>query len=715
MSMCPTRVCRPRSIALVAVALLHWSSRQSNAAVTTVGAVTPIPPAGGGTSNAQWIVGSGTVNTGTDIWGWSSIDGGTLLQYGTLIVGNNEGFFGQVDVSGDFLAGMNTKLNLSAPGRRHRNPTVQIGNQGTGYLNVSGGSTMTLTSQNAGMAVGLQSTGVGNVTVSDQFTILTAPLTLVVGQAGYGTLSIEDGALVRTQQTSRANFVSIGRDAGGVGNVSVDGLGSLLQCASSLRVGESGLGTLSITHGGMVNVIDGATPLIGPPQPFMSIGTNATGVGSAVVDGNGSRLLVRRDLQIGNSGQGSLKISNGGLVQILDNPAATSTILVGPYGRIDLDGGTLAGSTPDPAAIPATFGTIVNGYLGGSGLVRGTVQVGEDAFLEAHRGDMLRFDGAVSNQGSVTVDGGELQFNKSFTNNAAAGPIPLGRVAVENGGTVRFTEPLTNDGVLSSAIGATNFYGTISNPGTIVVSRDSVASFYGSVTSSGTITVLPGGNALFLADLTFTSAGAGAGDFGGALSGGGAGGEAALILGIDTENPGGASSHVNVSGVATLAGTLELSLEGGFSSLVGQTLNLITANNVVGAFDSVLLPPVPNDLAVDLVYTPTGVAMQITTIAGGIPGDYNEDGIVNAADYTVWRDRLGSPTSLPNDDTPGVGQDDYARWKTHFGETAPLGTGSISTSPPLVPEPTSWFLATVGVSALLSLRAKRRGGPAPRL
>ncbi len=49
-------------------------------------------------------------------------------------------------------------------------------------------------------------------------------------------------------------------------------------------------------------------------------------------------------------------------------------------------------------------------------------------------------------------------------------------------------------------------------------------------------------------------------------------------------------------------------------------------------------------------------------------GDYNENGVVDAADYTVWCDKLGSPDALPNDDTAGVGPDDYDRWITHFGE-----------------------------------------------
>jgi hypothetical protein len=70
-----------------------------------------------------------------------------------------------------------------------------------------------------------------------------------------------------------------------------------------------------------------------------------------------------------------------------------------------------------------------------------------------------------------------------------------------------------------------------------------------------------------------------------------------------------------------------------------------------------------------------------------IPGDYNLNGSVDADDYTVWRDSLGSPTSLPGDDTPGVGPDDYDRWKTQFGQTD--GTGSGAVSKIAVPEPSS--------------------------
>jgi hypothetical protein len=52
-------------------------------------------------------------------------------------------------------------------------------------------------------------------------------------------------------------------------------------------------------------------------------------------------------------------------------------------------------------------------------------------------------------------------------------------------------------------------------------------------------------------------------------------------------------------------------------------------------------------------------------------GDYNNDGTVNAADYTRWRDNLGSTTAnLPNDPTPTiVDQTDFTTWRNNFGQT----------------------------------------------
>ena len=83
-------------------------------------------------------------------------------------------------------------------------------------------------------------------------------------------------------------------------------------------------------------------------------------------------------------------------------------------------------------------------------------------------------------------------------------------------------------------------------------------------------------------------------------------------------------------------------------------------------------------------------------IAGTLPGDYNEDGTVNAADYTVWRDNLGAPAGTLANDVDGgdIGQPQLLTWQSNFGATAAAASTLRHTE---VPEPTSaWLLIFVG-------------------
>jgi glucose/arabinose dehydrogenase len=52
-----------------------------------------------------------------------------------------------------------------------------------------------------------------------------------------------------------------------------------------------------------------------------------------------------------------------------------------------------------------------------------------------------------------------------------------------------------------------------------------------------------------------------------------------------------------------------------------------------------------------------------------LPGDYNNDGVADGADYVMWQKLLGSSTIMRNDVTPGdVGTVDCGVWVNHFGE-----------------------------------------------
>jgi hypothetical protein len=91
-------------------------------------------------------------------------------------------------------------------------------------------------------------------------------------------------------------------------------------------------------------------------------------------------------------------------------------------------------------------------------------------------------------------------------------------------------------------------------------------------------------------------------------------------------------------------------------------------------------------------------------------GDYNNDGKVSAADYTVWRDSVGA-ASLQNRDPDNVGPvdlNDYDSWIDHYGEASGEGSGSAILAGS-VPEPSSLMLACLALVALATrFRARPR-------
>lgn len=86
-------------------------------------------------------------------------------------------------------------------------------------------------------------------------------------------------------------------------------------------------------------------------------------------------------------------------------------------------------------------------------------------------------------------------------------------------------------------------------------------------------------------------------------------------------------------------------------------------------------------------------------------GDYNRDGKVDAADYTVWRDALGGTvTPLTGADGSGdgvVNAADYAVWRSNYGLS--LGLGAV---PQTAPEPAALTMV-IALTSLLGCRGRR--------
>lgn len=102
----------------------------------------------------------------------------------------------------------------------------------------------------------------------------------------------------------------------------------------------------------------------------------------------------------------------------------------------------------------------------------------------------------------------------------------------------------------------------------------------------------------------------------------------------------------------------------------------------------------PDGMVVDNIYL--GIP---ASVAAGIEGDYNFDGLVDAADYTVWRDTFSTGGDLPNDTTPdAVTTDDYDLWSTNY--SVPVACSSH------IPEPGAACLIAI---ASLTTFACHRG------
>jgi hypothetical protein len=113
------------------------------------------------------------------------------------------------------------------------------------------------------------------------------------------------------------------------------------------------------------------------------------------------------------------------------------------------------------------------------------------------------------------------------------------------------------------------------------------------------------------------------------------------------------------------------------------------------------------DIELDLLnafqYTmPAWSVSTLVLISDGLPGDFNRDGSVDAADYVVWRDMQGQTGDVAADANEDniVDAKDYALWQSQFGRTGgPSGSGSGEFA---VPEPSAMIFCTTAAFLFLA-------------
>jgi autotransporter family porin len=244
----------------------------------------------------------------------------------------------------------------------------------------------------------------------------------------------------------------IGLDSGSTGSVTVDGTGSSWINSAQLSVGNSGNGTLGITNGGAVSNTSGY------------IGNNSGSTGSVTVDGTGSRWTNSGALYVGRQGSGTLRITNGGAVSNTSGSIGNNS---GSTGSATVDG---TGSRWTNSA-QLSVGNSGNGTLGITN--GGTVNVNSGTgavFIGYNAGSIGTLNiGAAS--GDTAVAAGTL--NAAYVLFGAG----TGALVFNHTGTdYLFSPSISGAGSIGLFSGSTRFKGDLTNhTGTLTVDGGNLA------------------------------------------------------------------------------------------------------------------------------------------------------------------------------------------------------------------------------------------------
>lgn len=368
---------------------------------------------------------------------------------------------------------------------------LTVGQDATGKLAITGGSTLTLSGLTY-LGGNLESSG--TLTIDGAGSSLSTVNNVYVGYGGNGTLALSNGASLS------GHYLLVGNNPASAGWLTVDGAGSTINLLNDLHVGISGTGTLAVTNGGVIN----SSQLI--------LGTNAGGDGTATVDGAGSQINPFTYIVVGSGGTGTLNITNGGQVSggyfygtsIGDQSGSTGTVTVSGTGS-KLQTGQLTIGNNGTGTLNVSHGGQASAgiiSLGNNAGASGTLAI--TAGGQAAAGQMYVGYGGT---GTLTVDGAGSTLE--VASSLAVGYFATGTLRISNGGQV--LAATASPATITVGYGASGAI-AIDGPGsTFGFAGSTLYLGYGSagtmaITNGGTATI---GNATLGTNGTLTVDGAG--------------------------------------------------------------------------------------------------------------------------------------------------------------------------------------------------------------
>ncbi|MEM8844804.1 MAG: autotransporter domain-containing protein [Pseudomonadota bacterium] len=317
---------------------------------------------------------------------------------------------------------------------------IFIGNNATGQLSIFNGANLNSDRfariANNAMSMGTVSVSGNNAGIQTSWDV---GVDLEVANSGIALLNINQGALVDIGRDTR-----IGDNAGSMGTTTVTGTNnafrSTLDINRDFEVGNNGQGSLNVLVGALVDV-----------GRDSRVGDGISGIGTVTVEGTSagfrSTVDVNRDLEIGNSGQGTLNILDGALVNVGRNVRVADNN--GSSGTITVNG--------------------VNSGFRSTWDITGTLEVGDNG-----QGTLNILDGALVNSnndgrigdragsiGLVTVDGVTSGFRSSWIigDDAFIGFLGQGTLNIQNGGIVSVNDDV-RIGDRNGSVGIVNVTGS---------------------------------------------------------------------------------------------------------------------------------------------------------------------------------------------------------------------------------------------------------------
>jgi len=465
---------------------------------------------------------SGQINRTSDLWvqtGAASISSsGAVTTSGYSSVGWDAGNSGMLNVSGlltvdgDFNSGDNgSGTTTVAAGGQIQAMTLYVGKYGSvsGMLTQSGGTVSGLAGGGdwriggGGSSSDSAAVGVYNM----QAGLLTPLYNFQVGAFGHGTLT-QTGGTVHVP-----GYLSIGRFSGGVGTYNMSsGNGRLVATETPyLIVGEQGTGTLlvggasmvtanaiSLAHNGGTGTLtqSGGTVNAGAEVVFGADNAGGTGTyqlngglllagsvarvsGTSIFDFSGGTLqataastALMTGLTTANVRNGGGTIDNGGFNITIAENLLHSTIA----GDNATDGGmTFSGNGVTTIASPA------NSFNGGTTILGGVLQLGDNGALGSNTGPLLLTSGTLDIHG-CRVNVGALSGGGTIDNLSSSGSLTVGNGDVSStfSGTIENSVDslaLTKTGTGTLFLSSANSYGggtTVLGGALIVANADSL-------------------------------------------------------------------------------------------------------------------------------------------------------------------------------------------------------------------------------------------------